>query len=131
MSVQHLSGPQLRWHNYCQQQPQQLFSSAFAVSATARGALTALTPGMKGSCHAYAFPKNTYIYIYIYAVKLLSGPSVGFLNVIIWSKLGFFNVIIWSKFVFKPIKIVVSRDLVCTLSYHFVFFFVPNYLAII
>ena len=41
-----------------------------------------------------------YIYIYIYVVKLLSGPSLGFLNVIIWSKLGFFNVIIWSKFVF-------------------------------
>ena len=40
------------------------------------------------------------IYIYIYAVKLLSGPSLGFLNVIIWSKLGFLNVIIWSKFVF-------------------------------
>ena len=36
----------------------------------------------------------------IYAVKLLSGPSLGFLNVIIWSKLGFLNVIIWSKFVF-------------------------------
>ena len=40
------------------------------------------------------------LYIYIYAVKLLSGPSLGFLNVIIWSKLGFLNVIIWSKFVF-------------------------------
>ena len=62
-------------------------------------------------------------YIYIYAVKLLSGPSLGFLNVIIWSKLGFFNVTIWSKFVFLPIKIVVSRALVCTLSYHFVFLF--------
>ena len=56
-------------------------------------------------------------------MKLLSGPSLGFLHVIIWSKLGFLNVIIWSKFVFLPIKIVVSRDLVCTLSYHFVFFF--------
>ena len=27
-----------------------------------------------------------YVYIYIYAVKLLSGPSLGFLEVIIWSK---------------------------------------------
>ena len=27
-----------------------------------------------------------YIYIYIYAVKLLSGPSLGFLEVIFWSK---------------------------------------------
>ena len=41
---------------------------------------------------------------YIYAVKLLSGPSLGFLNVIIWSKLGFLNVIIWSKFVFLAYK---------------------------
>ena len=32
-------------------------------------------------------------------MKLLSGPSLGFLNVIIWSKWGFLNVIIWSKFV--------------------------------
>ena len=39
------------------------------------------------------------------------------------------EVIIWSKFVFRPIKIVVSSDLVGTLSYHFVLF-VPNYLAI-
>ena len=51
------------------------------------------------------WPKNGQVidptaYIYIYAVKLLSGPSLGFLNVIIWSKLGFLNVIIWSKFVF-------------------------------
>ena len=46
-----------------------------------------------------------YIYIYIYyAVKLLSGPSLGFLKVIIWSKLGFLKVIIWSKFVFLAYK---------------------------
>ena len=44
------------------------------------------------------------IYIYICAVKLLSGPSLGFLNVIIWSKWGFLNVIIWSKFVFLAYK---------------------------
>ena len=30
------------------------------------------------------------IYIYIYAVKLLSGPSLGVLEVIIWSKFVFF-----------------------------------------
>ena len=30
------------------------------------------------------------LYIYIYAVKLLSGPSLGFLEVIIWSKFVFF-----------------------------------------
>ena len=38
--------------------------------------------------------------VYIYVVKLLSGPSLGFLKVIIWSKLAFERVIIWSKFVF-------------------------------
>ena len=43
-------------------------------------------------------------YIYMYAVKLLSGPSLGFLEVIIWSKLGFLEVIIWSKFVFLAYK---------------------------
>ena len=31
---------------------------------------------------------NAYIYIYIHAVKLLSGPSLGFSTVIIWAKLG-------------------------------------------
>ena len=45
-----------------------------------------------------------YIYIYIHAVKLLSGPSLGFLEVIIWSKLGFLEVIIWSKCVFIAYK---------------------------
>ena len=30
------------------------------------------------------------IYIYIYVVELLSGPSLGVLNVIIWSKFVFF-----------------------------------------
>ena len=34
--------------------------------------------------------KSVYTYIYIYAVKLLSGPSLGFLEVIIWSKFVFF-----------------------------------------
>ena len=41
-----------------------------------------------------------HIYIYMHAVKLLSGPSLGFLRVIIWSKLAFERVIIWSKFAF-------------------------------
>ena len=47
---------------------------------------------------------SLYIYMFIYAVKLLSGPSLGVLNVIIWSKLGFLKVIIWSKFVFLAYK---------------------------
>ena len=39
-----------------------------------------------------------------YAVRLLSGPSLGFLKVIVWSKWGFLKVIIWSKFVFLANK---------------------------
>ena len=40
-------------------------------------------------------------------------------------QVGFLEVIIWSKFVFLAYKIVVSSDLFCTLSYHFVFFLCP------
>ena len=35
--------------------------------------------------------KKKYIYIYIYAVRLLSGPSLALLEVIIWSKFVFFS----------------------------------------
>ena len=45
-----------------------------------------------------------HIHIYIYAVKLLSGPSLGFLKVIIWSTLGFLKVIVWYKIVFLAYK---------------------------
>ena len=41
-----------------------------------------------------------YIYIYAYAVKLLSGPSLGFLEVIIWSKLGFWKLLSGPSWVF-------------------------------
>ena len=37
------------------------------------------------------------IYIYIYAVELLSGPSLGVLNVIIWSKFVFYKTPIVKK----------------------------------
>ena len=70
-----------------------------------------------------------HIYIYIYAVKLLSGPSLGFLNVIIWSKLGFINVIIWSKFVFNLKNSGFKRFGLHT-QLSFCVFFVPKYLAI-
>ena len=45
-----------------------------------------------------------YIYIYIYAVELLSGPSLGVLNVIIWSKFVFYK----TPIVKNTIKIGVS-----------------------
>ena len=37
------------------------------------------------------------VYIYIYVVKLLAGPSLGFLNVTNWAKL---NVTNWVKVIF-------------------------------
>ena len=37
------------------------------------------------------------IHLYIYAVKLLSGPSLGFLEVIIWSKFAFFSKTLIAK----------------------------------
>ena len=46
-----------------------------------------------------------YIYIYIYAVELLSGPSLGFLKVIVWSKFVFYKRQIDKK---NTIKIGVS-----------------------
>ena len=67
------------------------------------------------------------IYIYIYAVKLLSGPSLGGFGSYYLVQVEFLEVIIWSKFVFLAYKIVVSRDLFCTLSYPFVFFLSPNF----
>ena len=48
---------------------------------------------------------NSYIrYIYIYAVKLLSGPSLGVFGSYYLVQVGFLEVIIWSKFVFLAYK---------------------------
>ena len=47
---------------------------------------------------------HTYIYIYIYAVVLLSGPSLAFWGVIIWAKFAFYK----TLFVKNTIKIGVS-----------------------
>ena len=43
-------------------------------------------------------------YIYIYAVKLLSGPSLGVFGSYYLVQVGFLDVIIWSKFVFLAYK---------------------------
>ena len=59
------------------------------------------------------------------AVKLLSGPSLGFLKVIIWSKLGFLKVIIWSKFVFLAYKNSGFKRFVLHTQLSFRVFFVP------
>ena len=47
---------------------------------------------------------HTSIYIYIYAVKLLSGPSLGVFGSYYLVQVGFLEVIIWSKFVFLAYK---------------------------
>ena len=44
------------------------------------------------------------MHIYIYAVKLLSGPSLGVLGSYYLVQVGFLEVIIWSKFVFLAYK---------------------------
>ena len=52
-------------------------------------------------------PENNfpaYIYIYIYAVRLLSGPSLGVFGSYYLVQVGFLEVIIWSKFVFLAYK---------------------------
>ena len=45
-----------------------------------------------------------FIYIYIYAVMLLSGPSLGVFGSYYLVQVGFLDVIIWSKFVFLAYK---------------------------
>ena len=70
----------------------------------------------------------TNIYIYIYAVKLLSGPSLGFWRVIIWAKLG----LVSGPSLFSHYQKRGFRRFFL-LSYHFVFFCVKlfaNFLKI-
>ena len=65
---------------------------------------------------------HTYIYIhihthtYIYAVKLLYGPSLAVLDIIIWAKWT----LLLGQVCFEPIFIVALR-ICCTLNYQFVF----------
>ena len=53
--------------------------------------------------HALSFVWGN-IYIYIYAVRLLSGPSLGVFGSYYLVQVGFLEVIIWSKFVFLAYK---------------------------
>ena len=74
--------------------------------------------------------KKIYIYIY-YAVKLLSGPSLGVFGSYYLVQVGFLEVIIWSKFVFLAYKNRGFKRFVLHTQLSFcVFFFVPNFLAI-
>ena len=61
----------------------------------------------------------------MHAVKLLSGPGLGLQGLLSSPSRGYYLV----QVCFLDCFIVFSSDF-CTLSYHFVFFFVPNYLAI-
>ena len=73
--------------------------------------------------------KEIYIYIYthiyIYAVKLLSGPSLGVSKVIIWAK----SMLLSGPSLFSHYENSGFRRLFL-LNYHFVFFFVSSYLLI-
>ena len=62
---------------------------------------------------------HTYTYIYIYKCCEVS----------IWAKFGVLKGYYLGQVCFRTIKIGVSGDFVL-LSYHFVFFVVPNYLAV-
>ena len=68
--------------------------------------------------------------IYIYAVKLLSGPSLGVFGSYYLVQVGFLEVIIWSKFVFSAYKNSGFKRFVLHTQLSFCVFFVPNYLAI-
>ena len=76
-------------------------------------------------------PAKHPVYIYIYAVRLLSGPSLGVFGSYYLVQVGFLEVIIWSKFVFLAYKNGGFKRLVLHTQLSFcVFVFVPNFLAI-
>ena len=58
-----------------------------------------------------------HIYIYIYAVKLLCGPSLGFQGLLSGPNRGYYLVQICFCLFYSGFK-----RFFCTLSYHFVFF---------
>ena len=68
-----------------------------------------------------------YIYIYIYAVKLLSGPSLGVFGSYYLVQVGFLEVIIWSKFVFLAYKNSGFKRFVLHTQLLFCVFFCPQF----
>ena len=67
------------------------------------------------------------IYIYIYAVKLLSGPSLGVFGSYYLVQVGFLEVIIWSKFVFLAYKNSGFKRFVLHTQLSFCVFFCPQF----
>ena len=76
----------------------------------------------KGKMWTNYWPYNVYIHISMHAVKLLSGPSLAILDVIIWAKW----VLLSGPSLFFSLFYSVSSD-VCTLNYHW--FWGTNYQA--
>ena len=73
---------------------------------------------------------NSPAHIHIYAVRLLSGPSLGVFGSYYLVQVGFLEVIIWSKFVFLAYKNSGFKRFVLHTQLSFCVFFVPNFLAI-
>ena len=68
-----------------------------------------------------------HIYIYIYAVKLLSGQSLGVFGSYYLVQVGFLEVIIWSKFVFLAYKNSGFKRFVLHTQLSFCVFFCPQF----
>ena len=64
--------------------------------------------------------------IYIYAVRLLSGPSLGVFGSYYLVQVGFLEVIIWSKFVFLAYKNSGFKRFVLHTQLSFCVFFCPQ-----
>ena len=71
--------------------------------------------------------QHIYIYIYISAVKLLSGPSLGVFGSYYLVQVGFLEVIIWSKFVFLAYKNSGFKRFVLHTQLSFCVFFCPQF----
>ena len=72
-------------------------------------------------------PVSARTYIYIYAVKLLSGPSLGVFGSYYLVQVGFLEVIIWSKFVFLAYKQSGFKRFVLHTQLSFCVFFCPQF----
>ena len=68
-----------------------------------------------------------YTYIYICAVKLVSGPSLGVFGSYYLVQVGFLEVIIWSKFVFLAYKNSGFKRFVLHTQLSFCVFFCPQF----
>ena len=108
----------------------------FSVSGVLHPVRASYSPNIKR--HIYEifnsiFSNNTHIsvyvcmHIYIYAVKLLSGPSLGVFGSYYLVQVGFLEVIIWSKFVFLAYKNSGFKRFVLHTQLSFCVFFCPQF----